>query len=366
MEPKIFIDLFYNMLKPFSTQFRADVAPTFLILALAWIGTTRAQRTSNFIRTIGPESSRHTATYYRFFAYSQWSLDLLGLGLLSLLRPFLGFHPVLRIIIDDTLLKHRGSHIFGASIFRDAVLSTQSHVVRRWGLNWVVLSLAFPHPHYYGEFICIPLTARLFLTDEWCKKTGKSYASPSELAVEMVLFFYHQGPSSLEWRLAGDAGYTNNHLMLLQLERLSFTGVLRSDAVLEQPVASRPYQGKGARPKYGLPYDKPSEILKQSDVPRKAVTFRSYQGAVEEREVLELEGTYRKLAKTRKLRFIFILPKKKKDKSRYLVTTDLLSPLSVILEDLVSRWSIEVGCREAKQWMGVEKSQSWVRNGIVC
>lgn len=363
MEPKIFIDLFYNMLKEFCPHFRADVAPTFLVLALAWVGTTRAQRTSNFIRTIGPEHSRHTATYYRFFACSQWCLDWLGLSLLYMTCALLGSHPVLHIVVDDTLLKHRGPQIFGASIFRDAVLSTRSYVVKRWGLNWVVLSLALPHPYYFGEFICIPLATRLFLTEEWCKKAEQTYASPSEMTVQMVLFFYCHGPN-VQWRLAGDGGYTNGYLLGLELERLTFTGTLRYDANIEMPLEGREYAGRGRHPIYGLPYPKPHQIVTQKKWRRTKVTFTSYQGKVLTRTVIELEGTYKQTAGTRRLRFVFILAQEEGEKNCYLVTTDLYSPLNVIVEDFVSRWCTEVVFREAKQLMGVEKSQVWAQDSV--
>ena len=360
MEPKIFIDFFYNMLKEFSPHFRSDVAPTFLIIALAWVGTTRAQRMSNFIRTMGPEHERHTATYYRFFACSQWCLDRLGVSLLYMARTMLGSHPVLQIVVDDTLLKHRGSCIFGASIFRDAVLSSRSYTVKRWGLNWVLLALALPHPYYYGEYICIPLASRLFLTKEWCEKTETSYASPSELTVEMVLFFYEHGPE-IEWRLAGDGAYSNQFLLLLaaKLERLNYTGRLRYDANLEEPVEWREYKGRGRHPTYGNPYPKPFQLVKEKTRTRQKVTFLGYQGKEETREVIELEGTWKTVAGAQRLRFVFVLPSDPKGETLYLVTTDLTSPLKSILEDFVSRWCIEVVFREAKQLLGVEKSQVW-------
>ena len=315
MEPKIFVEFFYSMLKEFCPHFRADVAPTFLVLALAWVGTTRAQRTSNFIRTIGPEHERHTATFYRFFACAQWSLDWLGLILLYLTRAMLGTDPVLRIVVDDTLLKHRGNSIFGASIFRDAVLSSRTYTVKRWGINFVLLSLALPHPHYYGEFICIPLASRLFLTEEWCKKVDATYASPSELTVQMFLFFYEHGPQ-VEWRLSGDGAYTNGILLPLaeKLERLSYTGRLRYDANIEEPVEWRERKKYGRPPTYGNPYPKPAQLAKQKKWPRQEVIFTSYRGKVKTREVIELEGTWRKAAGAQRLRFVLSCLSKQKKK----------------------------------------------------
>ncbi len=148
-----YANFFYQMLQPYVQLFRADVVPTFFALALAWVATPRPQRTSNFLRTLGPQTNRHTATYYRFFAATVWVADLLSIGFFYLTLVLLGLPPIIRIAVDDTLLKHSGSHIFGASMFRDAVLSTRNAVVTRWGLNWVVLSLSVPHP-LYPQRVC--------------------------------------------------------------------------------------------------------------------------------------------------------------------------------------------------------------------
>ncbi len=348
---------FYQMLQPFVHLFRADVVPTFLAIALAWVSTPRQQRTSNFLRTLGPERSRHQATYYRFFANSQWFTDSLSLGLFYLLLPIIGLDAVIRIAIDDTLLKHSGRRVFGASMFRDAVLSTQSRVVTRWGLNCIVLSLSLPHPLYPNEFVSIPLMARLFSTQERCDEHSLPYQSPSELAMDMVYALYLNAPKTLQWRLIGDGAFTNQHIFEFEIPRLHFTGRIRSDAALQRPVETRKYAGVGAYPSYGLGYPKPTQMIEDRRRKRHFVTFPGYGGRSLKREVVELLGTYKEIAGNRRLRFLLVIPPK--GEPLFLVTTDLSSPLAEILVDFVSRWSIEVAFRETKQLMGVEKSQVW-------
>lgn len=358
-----YANFFYQMLQPYAHLFRADVVPTFFALALAWVTTPRAQRTSNFIRTLGPQTSRHTATYYRFFAASQWLADFLALTLFYLVLTILGLHPIIRIAVDDTLLKHSGKCIFGASIFRDAVLSTKKVVVNRWGLNWVVLSLSLPHPIYPNEFVSIPLMGRLFLTQEWCEEVESEYKTPTELTFEMVAFLYAFTPTHIQWRLVGDGAYTNQHILSHALERLHFTGNIRADACIQKPVEDRPYAGRGPYPKYGLEYSKPSQMVNDGRRKTQMVTFPAYGGLFVTREVVELLGTYKEIAGERRLRFVLVKAPKG-GTPLFLVTTDLTSPLSEILIDYVSRWSIEVAFREAKQLMGVEKSQVWSETAV--
>jgi hypothetical protein len=355
---------FWQILQPFSQFFRADVVPTFFAISLAWIGTIRGKRTSNFARTLGPELPSHLATYYRFFASSKWCLDSMGVLLFCLTLPLMGLATTIRICIDDTLLKRRGASIFAASMFRDAVLSSRSHVVTRWGLNWVVLVLAMPHPLFPGQFISIPLMTRLFLTKEWCEKTGISYQTPSDLAVDMMRILVSSTPDSLHWRLCGDGSFANKTLLKMELPRVFFTGRMQYNASIQEPLECRPYRG-GRRPIYGLNYPKPHQMVACDDYDEltHTVSFRSYQGKEQTREVIDLLGMWKDVSGAKPLRFVLVKAKGKNE-AFYLVTTDLDGPLEEVLHDFISRWCIEVCFFEAKQWMGVENSQVWCQQSV--
>ncbi len=110
-------------------------------------------------------------------------------------------------------------------------------------------------------------------------------------------------------------------------------------------------------------YPKPSQMVHDKRRKVQSVTFPAYGGFFITREVVELFGTYKAVAGQRLLRFLLVRADHGGE-DLFLVTTDLDSPLKEILLDHVSRWSIEVAFREAKQLMGVEKSQVWSENAV--
>lgn len=354
---------FYQILTVGAELFRPNVVGTYFSLALAWVACPNQQRTSNLLRTLGPQRQAHHATYYRFFSTTNWCLDRFCCVVFAVACQLLGTPTLVRLVVDDSLLKHTGNNIFGASIFRDAVLSSKKVCINRWGINIVILVWAFPNIWKENCFICLPLNARIFLTEQWCQQEGKTYRSPTELTLEMVECLLAKVPDTIEFRLVGDNAYTNGCLLSFEHPRFHYTGTIRSDAVIQKPLSSRKYKGVGTYPKYGLPYPKPREMLKNPGYKRQRVRFSDYQGQSIERKVISFQGTYARCAGQRELRFVFIEPVGK-GCGQYLVTTDLSSPLSVILQDLVARWSVEVGIREGKQDLGIEKSQVWTEGAV--
>lgn len=266
---------------------------------------------------------------------------------------------VVYVAIDDTLLKKRGNKVYGASFFRDAVLSSQTRTVTRWGLNFVVLAVVIEHPLHPHQFFAIPIFTRLFLTQEWCDSLGVTYASPSELAVDMLQLLQTRGSKGKFWRVCVDGGYTNSILFSLACDNLSITGVLRSDASLQKPLNTRAKKGIGRPPIYGESYRKPIDMVFDRRFKTQEVTFFSYQGLSKTQRVIELFGTYREVANTLTLRFVLAPPLSPHHQPLLLVTSDLHCPLSDCLAARVSRWSIEVLFREAKQEFGIEKSHIW-------
>ena len=65
------------------------------------------------------------------------------------------------LVVDDTLEKKTGEHVAGPGMFRDAVHSTQKHVVTAWGLNVVVLAVWVRLPMTTGKPLALLLWIRL-------------------------------------------------------------------------------------------------------------------------------------------------------------------------------------------------------------
>ncbi len=85
-----------------------------------------------------------TSSYHRVFSRARWSLDLVGLAVFDLIRPFLG--QVVMLALDDTLARKRGLKMFGCGMHHDPLLSTRKTAVMNWGHRWVVLGVSVRFP----------------------------------------------------------------------------------------------------------------------------------------------------------------------------------------------------------------------------
>ena len=95
---------------------------------------------------MGLEHEPHFINYHRVLRRARWSSlqaskILLGL-LVCLLSPSL---PIL-IGIDETIERRKGDKIAAKGVYRDAVRSTQKHVIRCFGLKWIAMMMLVKLP----------------------------------------------------------------------------------------------------------------------------------------------------------------------------------------------------------------------------
>jgi hypothetical protein len=98
-------------------------------------------------RAMGLSGARHFTHDHRVMNRATWSAHqasriLLGLLVTSLVPP----GAALVLGADDTVERRRGRQITAKGGYRDAVRSTKTHVMRCFGLKWVVMMLLVPVP----------------------------------------------------------------------------------------------------------------------------------------------------------------------------------------------------------------------------
>jgi hypothetical protein len=88
----------------------------------------------------------HSSTYHRVFSRAAWSLWTLGKILTRIVLSSLPAGDRIVVAVDDTTAQHRGKKVYGKGCHHDAVRSTHTHVVWRWGHRWVVLAILVQFP----------------------------------------------------------------------------------------------------------------------------------------------------------------------------------------------------------------------------
>lgn len=232
--PHAVLATFASVLSSCRTHFIAPTFFRFLVLSAGWIlaGEPRRCVTEALVAS-GASGKLHWQAFHRFFSRASWRVDSLGRTLLGLLEPLLEA-GVLEVVIDDTLARKKGAHVFGASMHVDATSSTRKRRNLVHGHCWVVLAVVVNVPWSKRPW-SVPLLFRLFRGK---KEAGADYRTKTVLAREMLDLLLGWLPKTTKVRLLLDSGYMSRPMLRkLDLERVTVFGALRTNAALYRPPA---------------------------------------------------------------------------------------------------------------------------------
>ena len=194
------------VLIPFATLFRS---PTWRKAQVLLVGAVLApgQRTvASALRVMGLSDDRNYARYHHVLNRAAWSplkvsRILLGLLILHLDR---GDGPQI-FGIDETLERRRGLQISALGIYRDAVRSSRSYVVKASGLRWVSLMWLGRIP-WAGRRWALPFLTVLAPSERYYQERGRPHKKVTDWARQMVLQLRRWLPRR-PLVLVGDSGY---------------------------------------------------------------------------------------------------------------------------------------------------------------
>jgi hypothetical protein len=310
-----------------------------------------------------PRCERHPFDrYYNFFSRSAWTVSDLARHVAALAVARLKRVGPLVLVVDDTLLHKRGSHVFGLGWFRDAVASTRKRVATASGNNWVLLGLAVPIPLCPSRTFCIPLAMRLHLP-------GKDSPTCPALARQMLDEVLSWFPDR-DVILIADAAYACKPVLEGLPQRVEFVGRMRSDAAIYDPVPlPQPKSKRGVKPQKGPRLPSPKERAARADAAGEAA------GGWQSVEVLAY-GLKRTLkAVTERVLWPHVLGLKAvllvvvrdpegEFEDTYLFTTKGQTLPGWVIETFAQRWAVEVAFRDSKQVLDIEGPQHWCQQSI--
>ena len=330
--------------------------------ALEWLGQTQQDWSSD----------------YRFFSQTQWQAkDMLR----PLLRQALCAHSAVPKQVfmgqDDTLLRKSGKKIPGVSYARDPLSPPfQVNLVR--GQRFVQSSLLLQPGGEQHPWRAIPVQFSHAPVPKFphnatpeqeaaIKETRKKHRL-SVVAVEHLSQCrkeLDQLPGGRESVLIDsvDGGYTNRTFFRGLPPNCQAVGRFRKDAKLRAYLP--PDQRKGAR-KYGSAMATPLELLQDPQLPWQE-TALFIAGQMRTLSYKEITGVcWPKVTQTRLMRLILIkaagyrLRKGSKLLYRepaFLITTDLTTPVAILISAYIARWEVEVNFRDEKSLLGVGQAQ---------
>lgn len=245
MPEPITVASFVQWLQVFAPCFTAPSFRTFVTLRGGWSLATGRHTVTGVVRAANAVGWKHLRTFHRFFAEGAWVPDEIGLLLVRLVvERCLQPGDTIVVPVDDTLGRHTGKKIAGASMHRDPLLSTGKRPFFHWGHLWGVVRIAVPA---FGKTWALPVLVRLCRGKKRWKVEKRPYRKCTEWAAELIQVLATALPDR-RILVVGDSAYPNGAIIGGRPKNVTVVGRSRLDARLyAPPPARRP--GQRGRPR---------------------------------------------------------------------------------------------------------------------
>lgn len=336
-----------ELLQQFFPIFTSPGADIFARLMTGWVLCTTRRTLTGIIPFADPSGLRAHDAYHRFLPDGRWDMSRLWQRLARLLIQRFCRTGTITLALDDTLFHRSGRKIDGAGYWRDAVRSTQQHIVYAWGLNLVVLTLQI-QPPWGGEPLALPINMRLH------RKQGLSLI---ELAEQMINEVVRWFPDRL-FRVVADGFYAT--LAGKSLGNTTIISRMRRDATLYNLPPKQRKKQRGRPRKRGKKLAKPQTMANRVKN-WKTVIFRQRGKTVTHQVYARVVLWY---AVSRKpILLVIRRDRSDKEKDDFFLTTDLGMTAEEVLECYNDRWAIEDTFKNTKQLLGGQQPQTWKDKG---
>ena len=342
---------FCRLLDPFWVCFRCEVFSTFCCMVTAWVVCLGRRSISRVWETTGRSKAEDHSKAFRLFSQAAWNWD--ELGRILLVKLLATFVPGSRVwlVTDDTLCHKRGAKVAFGGIFLDAVLSSKSHKVFRFGTNWVTLGLVVQLPFRPDRPFCLNVLWRVCTKKDEAKARHKT---KPQLAREMLDLVASWLPGRRLVVLA-DSAYLGKHLLKGLPPEVAAVGPIHKKARLTKPLP----EGYVGRRKIGAGLTSPSEAFGDGHWPWRGLLLRHPKG--EKRLLVKVIGPccWYNTAGQRPLLVVLVRDPEGKWRDEALLSSDLELSAEEVVLGYLRRWSVEPCYCDAKQLLGFHEPRVW-------
>ena len=355
-------DAIVPVLNPFATLFRS---PTWLKAQILLVGAILApgQRTvAAALRVMGLSDDRNYARYHQVLNRAVWSPREAARILLLLLLQHLdqGDGPLI-FGIDETLERRRGPKIKSLGMYRDAVRSSRSHLVKASGLRWISL-MWLGHVPWAGRYWALPVLTVLAPSTRYYQQQGRQHKKLTDWARQMVMQLRRWLPQR-PLVLVGDNSYAVLdllHCCQSLREPVTLIARLRLDAALYAPAPPRQPGQNGRPPLKGARRPPLKTLPGQADVTWASAAVAWYDGTTRTVELTSQTADWYRSGKPPVLiRWVLIRDPQGAFATQALLCTDPAADPTQILEWFVLRWQLDVTFQEVRTHLGVETQRQW-------
>ena len=149
-------------LRPLLVAFSGKNQERFVVLTLGAIVAMGRRTVSRILWAVSCLCSGHACGYHRFFSSARWSLWTLARVLAAMVLELTDPKQPVILIVDDTVVGHRGKKVLGKGWHRDAVNSSHGHLSKKLGHKWVVMAVSLRLPRCNRPW-ALPVLAALYI-----------------------------------------------------------------------------------------------------------------------------------------------------------------------------------------------------------
>jgi len=370
----MFHDDIIAVLSVFSPLFSVNVWNYAQTLLIGAIICDNQRTVAAILRVMGLSNENHFINYYRVLNRACWSGLQASKILLGLLIRFIPESFPIIIGIDDTIERRKGKKIKAKGCYRDAVRSSQKHIVKCFGLKWISMMLIIQLP-WSNKYWALPFLTVLAPSESANKEANKRHKTTIDWSIQMM----KQVSRWMKNRciiLIGDGGFSCVHLANECIKSgVTLISRLRLDSRLYEFPEEQPSDKRGPKPQKGkritklkdsvLPLlggtrlvDDPTGDWKSNYIPWYGQSIKHI------RYLTGINLWHTSGEKPVPVRWVLVVDPEGKCRSEAFFSTDTqLSAISIV-EYYVLRWNVDVTFEESRRHLGVETQRQWSDKAI--
>jgi len=355
---------FQAVIIPYVRLFSRRVFAHVQLLLLGAILAPGKRTVTAALRIVGLGQQAGWHKYHRVLSRARWSARAASRVLLSqLVAAFLPAGPLV-FGLDETLERRWGPRIAARGIYRDAVRSSEAHLVKCSGLRWLCVCLLTPLP-WAARVWALPVLTVLAPSAGWATAQGRRHKKVTDWARQAVLQLARWLPGRRLICL-GDSGYAVLDLLAAAPAGVSWLTRLRLDAALYAPAPPR-RMGQRGRPRVkGARLPGLAQLAADAATAWQALLLPAdARGQVRSVDVATGTAVWYSAGTAVPIRWVLVRPAgEAAGPLTALLSTDLTMEAAAIVTTYAQRWALEVTFAQVRAHLGVETQRQWTDRAI--
>jgi hypothetical protein len=345
---------------------RPQTARRLILFFAAAILVVGNRTVSAVLRLLSLVESVNPSTYHRLLSHRRWPAKELAKLIAHYAIKRFAPDGFIKVVGDETVDGHRGKKVYGKARHRDAVRSSHSHTVFRYGHKWIVLAILIEHPYTRRPF-ALPVLVALYRDKNTCTVERRRHKTATEIMRGLLVVIMQWFPER-KFIFAGDNAYGTHAMARFAARhagRLTLVSKIVVDANLFAPPVKRRAGTNGRPPVKGRSLPSPQDVAKSGKGGRK-MRVRWYGGGWRNVKVYTGVGCWYKSGKgIASIRWTYVLDLDGTHREECFFSTDTSMTPEAIIEMYGGRWNIETTFQEMREHFGLETTRGWGRGTVL-